>query len=54
MGIYVGGGWFVHSSSQGTTLQTLAGWYSSVSPGLAGRSAKPASLTLSGDEQGFC
>ena len=28
MGIYVGGGWFVHSSSQGTTLQTLTGWYS--------------------------
>jgi cell wall-associated NlpC family hydrolase len=27
MGIYAGGGWFVHSSSQGTTLTTLAGWY---------------------------
>lgn len=27
MGIYVGGGWFVHSSSNGTTLQPLAGWY---------------------------
>ncbi len=28
MGIYMGGGWFVHSSSQGTTLTTLSGWYS--------------------------
>lgn len=27
MGIYVGRGWFVHSSSQGTTLTTLTGWY---------------------------
>jgi cell wall-associated NlpC family hydrolase len=27
MGIYVGKGWFVHSSSQGTTLTTLSGWY---------------------------
>ena len=27
MGIYVGGGWFVHSSSQGTTIAPLAGWY---------------------------
>jgi cell wall-associated NlpC family hydrolase len=27
MGIYVGGGWFVHSSSQGTTLLPLSGWY---------------------------
>jgi cell wall-associated NlpC family hydrolase len=27
MGIYVGGGWFVHSSSQGTTMTTLSGWY---------------------------
>jgi cell wall-associated NlpC family hydrolase len=27
MGIYVGKGWFVHSSSQGTTLTTLTGWY---------------------------
>jgi cell wall-associated NlpC family hydrolase len=27
MGIYVGGGWFVHSSSNGTTLQPLAGWH---------------------------
>jgi cell wall-associated NlpC family hydrolase len=27
MGIYVGRGWFVHSSSQGTTLATLDGWY---------------------------
>lgn len=27
MGIYVGNGWFVHSSSQGTTLTTLSGWY---------------------------
>lgn len=29
MGISVGGGWFVHSSSQGTTLAPLAGWYAS-------------------------
>jgi cell wall-associated NlpC family hydrolase len=27
MGIYVGGGWFVHSSSQGTTLHPLSDWY---------------------------
>ena len=27
MGIYAGGGWFVHSSNQGTTLTTLSGWY---------------------------
>ncbi|MFO7572298.1 MAG: C40 family peptidase [Gaiellaceae bacterium] len=27
MGIYVGGGWFVHSSTNGTTLQPLAGWH---------------------------
>lgn len=27
MGIYIGGGWFVHSSSNGTTLQPLTGWY---------------------------
>lgn len=27
MGIYMGRGWFVHSSSQGTTLTTLSGWY---------------------------
>jgi cell wall-associated NlpC family hydrolase len=26
MGIYAGGGWFVHSSTQGTTLTTLSGW----------------------------
>ena len=26
-GIYVGNGWFVHSSSGGVTLQPLAGWY---------------------------
>ena len=27
MGIYAGGGWFVHSSTQGTTMTTLSGWY---------------------------
>ena len=27
MGIAVGGGWIVHSSSAGTTLVPLAGWY---------------------------
>lgn len=27
MGIYVGGGWFVHSSANGVTLQPLQGWY---------------------------
>jgi cell wall-associated NlpC family hydrolase len=27
MGIFAGGGWFVHSSTQGTTLTTLTGWY---------------------------
>lgn len=28
MGIHVGNGWFVHSSSAGATLQPLQGWYS--------------------------
>ena len=27
MGIYLGNGWFVHSSSGGVTLQPLQGWY---------------------------
>jgi cell wall-associated NlpC family hydrolase len=27
MGIYLGGGWMAHSSSRGTTLVPLAGWY---------------------------
>jgi cell wall-associated NlpC family hydrolase len=27
MGIAMGGGWFVHSSGQGTTLVPLSGWY---------------------------
>jgi len=27
MGIYIGNGWFVHSSSAGVTLQPLNGWY---------------------------
>ncbi|RDI74586.1 NlpC/P60 protein [Gaiella occulta] len=27
MGIYVGGGWFVHSSSRGVSLDPLQGWY---------------------------
>ena len=27
MGISLGGGWFVHSSSQGTTIAPLSGWY---------------------------
>ena len=27
MGIYVGNGWFVHSSRNGVTLQPLTGWY---------------------------
>ena len=27
LGIYVGNGWFVHSSSGGVTLQPLQGWY---------------------------
>jgi cell wall-associated NlpC family hydrolase len=27
MGIYVGSGWFVHSSGNGVTLQPLQGWY---------------------------
>ena len=26
-GIYVGGGWFIHSSSGGVTLTQLQGWY---------------------------
>jgi cell wall-associated NlpC family hydrolase len=28
MGIYLGGGWMVHSSSYGTTIVPLQGWYS--------------------------
>lgn len=28
MGIYVGNGWFVHSSNDGVTLRPLQGWYS--------------------------
>ena len=27
MGLYVGSGWFVHSSGAGVTLQPLTGWY---------------------------
>jgi cell wall-associated NlpC family hydrolase len=27
MGVYVGGGWFVHSSDQGVALSRLSGWY---------------------------
>lgn len=27
MGIYLGNGWFVHSSSRGVTLEPLIGWY---------------------------
>jgi cell wall-associated NlpC family hydrolase len=27
MGIYVGGGWFVHSSGHGVTLDQMTGWY---------------------------
>jgi cell wall-associated NlpC family hydrolase len=27
MGIYLGNGWFVHSSDRGVTLQPLTGWY---------------------------
>jgi cell wall-associated NlpC family hydrolase len=27
MGIYVGNGWFVHSSKYGVALATLDGWY---------------------------
>ena len=26
-GIYLGGGWFVHSSGNGTTLHPFEGWY---------------------------
>jgi cell wall-associated NlpC family hydrolase len=29
MGIYVGNGWFVHSSGRGTTLHPFSGWYES-------------------------
>jgi cell wall-associated NlpC family hydrolase len=27
MGIYLGNGWFIHSSSRGTTIAPLEGWY---------------------------
>jgi cell wall-associated NlpC family hydrolase len=27
MGIYIGNGWFIHSSGQGVALETLDGWY---------------------------
>ena len=27
MGIYLGGGWMIHSSSRGTTITSLEGWY---------------------------
>jgi cell wall-associated NlpC family hydrolase len=27
MGIYVGAGWFVHSSEYGVALARLSGWY---------------------------
>jgi cell wall-associated NlpC family hydrolase len=27
MGIYIGNGWFIHSSGQGVALATLDGWY---------------------------
>ncbi len=27
MGIYVGNGWFIHSSGYGVALATLSGWY---------------------------
>ncbi len=40
-GIYVGNGWFVHSSSAGVTLQPLQGWYATtarVGTAPAGRS----------------
>jgi cell wall-associated NlpC family hydrolase len=29
MGIYLGGGWMIHSSSRGTTIVPLDGWYTS-------------------------
>ena len=29
MGVYVGSGWFVHSSGNGVTMQPLDGWYAS-------------------------
>jgi cell wall-associated NlpC family hydrolase len=28
MGLYLGNGWMIHSSSRGTTILPLAGWYS--------------------------
>ena len=27
MGIYLGGGWFIHSSDEGVALARLTGWY---------------------------
>ena len=39
-GIYLGSGWFVHSSGNGTTLHPFEGWYRDGSPGRGGRCAK--------------
>ena len=41
MGIYLGNGWFIHSSSYGVAVTTLTGWYAEtlrLGPPPAGRS----------------
>ena len=42
-GIYLGGGWFVHSSGSGTTLHPFEGWYRDRFAWASGPCAKPAS-----------
>ncbi len=44
MGIYVGNGWFVHSSSHGVTLDPMTGWYADqLRVGADDRSPRPGS-----------
>ena len=47
MGIYLGGGWFIHSSGEGVTIVPLDGWYEH-SFAWARRPLREAGLTESG------